>query len=122
MYSQQKRIEYLDSIRGLAALIVLLSHVGGAFEWPGIFFAVMNWPFLYILFNGKEAVAMFFILSGYVLSKPYMDNKLTHSRKIFLPTFYLRRFIRIWSPWFFVFIISILAQKFLFFAFAMTFH
>jgi peptidoglycan/LPS O-acetylase OafA/YrhL len=115
MYSQQKRIEFLDSIRGLAALFVLFSHTVGAFGWPESFYAPMNWPFISILFNGKEAVAMFFVLSGYVLSKPYVENNVASPRKIFLPTFYLRRFLRIWPPWFFVFVISIFAHKYLFF-------
>jgi hypothetical protein len=73
MYSQPKRIEFLDSIRGLAALFVLLSHTIGAFAWPASFFAMARWPFISILFDGKAAVAMFFVLSGYVLAKPYVE-------------------------------------------------
>jgi peptidoglycan/LPS O-acetylase OafA/YrhL len=121
MYSQPKRIEFLDSIRGLAALFVLLSHAAGVFQWPASYFAIIygwhGWPVISILFNGKEAVAMFFILSGYVLAKPYVEVKtgLSTPRKIFLPTFYLRRFLRIWPPWFVVFVISIFAKQFLFF-------
>jgi peptidoglycan/LPS O-acetylase OafA/YrhL len=115
MYSQPKRIEFLDSIRGLAALFVLVSHSYGVFAWPTSYFAIINWPFVSILFNGTEAVVMFFVLSGYVLSKPYVEIGLSHARKIFLPTFYLRRFLRIWPPWFFVFALSIFAQQFLFF-------
>lgn len=115
MYSQPKRIEFLDSIRGLAALFVLLSHTISAFEWPASFVAMANWPFISILFSGKEAVAMFFVLSGYVLAKPYKETGPAPPRRIFLPTFYLRRFIRIWPPWFFAFIASIFAKKFLFF-------
>ena len=114
MYSESKRVEYLDSIRGLAALFVLLFHTTAAFDWPANFFAVLRWPLVSIMFNGHEAVAMFFVLSGYVLSKPYVISKGIAPRKIFLPTFYLRRFIRIWVPWFFVFLASIVARKFLF--------
>ena len=63
---------------------------------------------------------MFFVLSGYVLSKPYASSTENKSpRKIFLPTFYLRRFTRIWLPWFFVFIASIFA-KFFFFSHPLT--
>lgn len=103
MNSDSKRIEYLDSIRGLAALFVLLSHTAGAFAWPATYGAVLRWPFISILFEGKEAVCMFFVLSGYVLSKPYVSSPAnTVPRKIFLPTFYLRRFTRIWLPWFFI--------------------
>jgi peptidoglycan/LPS O-acetylase OafA/YrhL len=116
MYTPSKRIEYLDSIRGLAALFVLLSHTVGAFAWPVSYGRVLTLPFISIFFNGPEAVAMFFLLSGFVLARPYIpdDPPITPVRKIFLPTFYLRRFIRIWIPWFFVFILSILARKLFF--------
>jgi peptidoglycan/LPS O-acetylase OafA/YrhL len=116
MYTPSKRIEYLDSIRGLAALFVLLSHTVGAFAWPETYAQVWTLPFISIFFNGPEAVAMFFLLSGFVLARPYIsDDPPSRSvRTIFLPTFYLRRFIRIWIPWFFVFLLSILARKLFF--------
>jgi peptidoglycan/LPS O-acetylase OafA/YrhL len=114
MYSPSKRIEFLDSIRGLAALFVLLGHTMGAFDWPASFIAKAHWPFIAILSAGVEAVAMFFLLSGYVLSKPYVETG-PATRRIFLPTFYLRRFLRIWPPWFFAFIASIFAKNILFF-------
>ncbi len=115
MYSESRRVEYLDSIRGLAALFVLLSHTVLAFDWPATYGRICGWPFISILFDGKEAVCMFFVLSGYVLSKPYAGGAgNARPRKIFLPSFYLRRFTRIWLPWFFVFVLSILARKFWF--------
>jgi peptidoglycan/LPS O-acetylase OafA/YrhL len=115
VYTQPKRIEYLDSLRGLAALFVLVGHTMGAFDWPAHYVFIAHLPFVSILSSGVEAVAIFFILSGYVLSKPYVETGPAPTRKIFLPTFYLRRLIRIWPPWFFAFIASILARKFLFF-------
>jgi peptidoglycan/LPS O-acetylase OafA/YrhL len=115
MYSQPKRVEYIDSIRGLAALFVLLSHTGGAFAWPDSFAKTQSLPFVEILFDGKAAVAMFFVLSGFVLSRPYVYSEAAApQRKIFLPTFYLRRFTRIWLPWFFAFGVSIFARKYCF--------
>lgn len=112
MYSTTRRLEYLDSVRGLAALAVLLSHTAGAFIWLQGVSTVISLPFLNILFNGKEAVAMFFVLSGFVLSRPYVLPE--GGRQIFLPTFYLRRFTRIWLPWFFVFCASMVAQRWIF--------
>jgi peptidoglycan/LPS O-acetylase OafA/YrhL len=115
MYSESQRVEYLDSIRGLAALFVLLSHTFEAFAWPATYYAVSDWPFLLILFEGRPAVCMFFVLSGYVLSKPYVvSTGNAPPRKIFLPTFYLRRLTRIWLPWFFFFVVSIFARRFWF--------
>ena len=116
MYTPSKRIEYLDSIRGLAALFVLLSHTVGAFAWSDNYCRFFALPFVSICFNGPEAVAMFFLLSGFVLARPYIPDESSGRvvRRIFLPTFYLRRFIRIWLPWFFVFLLSILARKLFF--------
>jgi peptidoglycan/LPS O-acetylase OafA/YrhL len=115
MASASNRIEYLDSVRGLAALFVLLSHTAGEFAWPTAYAAAESLPFISIIFSGKEAVCMFFVLSGYVLSKPYLaPADAAAPRKLFLPAFYLRRLTRIWLPWFFVFVASILAQKYLF--------
>jgi hypothetical protein len=72
MYTETKRVEYLDSIRGLAALFVLLGHVVAVFKWPAAYWLCFGWPFIAILIDGKAAVVMFFVLSGYVLSKPYV--------------------------------------------------
>jgi len=115
MYVESKRLEYLDSILGLAALFVLLSHTVAAFAWPTGFGSFLRLPFISILFNGQEAVCMFFVLSGYVLSKPYFQSPgNAFPRTIFLPSFYVRRFMRIWPPWFFVFVLSLIARKYWF--------
>lgn len=114
MKAASPRMEYLDSIRGLAALAVLLSH-SLIFEWPAAITKAVNLPFVNLAFNGKEAVAMFFVLSGYVLAVPYLTEKMPGGkRKIYLPSFYARRFTRIWLPWFFAFGVSALAQRFWF--------
>src|SRR3982751_1870787 len=105
------RIEALDSIRGLAALAVLLGHILNTVLWPGN----ANWasyPFINIFFDGRPAVTMFFVLSGFVLSRPYLPSLNQPARTIHVPTFYLRRFTRIWIPWFFVFCLSALAQAY----------
>ena len=71
MRPAQKRLEFLDSVRGLAALAVLLSHVLGAFNWADQFLlrALLN-PFSGILVEGTAAVALFF-----VLNRPSFDVK-----------------------------------------------
>ena len=116
MYSETKRIDYLDSIRGLAALTVLWSHSLGAFDWPAPVFNFINLPFINIVFDGHSAVTMFFALSGFVLSRPYLaaTGPGQPPRNITLPTFYLRRFTRIWLPWLAAYILSVVAQRWLF--------
>lgn len=121
MAGQPQRLEFLDSIRGLAALAVLFGH-SLIFEWPPIVRRVLDLPLVNIPFNGREAVAMFFVLSGYILSRPYFALPETHrpARKLFIPAFYLRRFTRIWLPWAFVFCLSALAQASIFREWATT--
>jgi peptidoglycan/LPS O-acetylase OafA/YrhL len=110
------RLEYLDSIRGLAAFVVLLRHTIGTFAWPDWIFQWERWPILNNFLDGRSAVTMFFVLSGYVLAAPYLSPVVGGAapRKLFLPTFYLRRFTRIWIPWAAIFAFSALAQAVLF--------
>jgi peptidoglycan/LPS O-acetylase OafA/YrhL len=73
------RIAYLESIRGLAAVQVLLLHFFAAFA-PDLVFAlpaaatvagVIHLSPLYFLYDGYSAVYIFFALSGYVLSRSF---------------------------------------------------
>ncbi|MDN7241683.1 acyltransferase [Planococcus sp. N028] len=101
-----KRIVELDSLRGIAALTVVVTHLKNMGlpipeEW-------MTTP-LRILWAGHEAVILFFILSGFVLTFPFMKNK-----KVNYPEFMIKRFFRIYIP-FIVAILFSLVLKRLFF-------
>lgn len=74
------RFKSLDGLRGVAALVVVLSHLANAFPafylphppyssgafWLS-FFAVLKYTPLRILVAGRAAVMVFFVLSGFVL-------------------------------------------------------
>jgi peptidoglycan/LPS O-acetylase OafA/YrhL len=65
------KLDYLEGLRGVAALAVLVGHTLGAF-WPGRKPMELN-PFsplglLHIFYDGGFAVLIFFALSGYVLT------------------------------------------------------
>ncbi|KAK3309408.1 acyltransferase family-domain-containing protein [Chaetomium strumarium] len=70
---------FLDGLRGLAAFFVFIQHTIGSFDYnahehgfgeAGQHWYVASLPFVRILFNGGgAAVAIFFVLSGYVLSR-----------------------------------------------------
>ena len=95
---------HADGLRGLAALNVVISHFMAAFtpflmhyNYPETFPAgqmstfstILNLPIFTILYNGHFAVLIFFVLSGYVLARPYYLDK-SHSLKNRLWGRYLR--------------------------------
>jgi peptidoglycan/LPS O-acetylase OafA/YrhL len=79
-----------DGLRGLAAVNVLLCHLflaflpgGFAFIYPdtttpdamrGVVDHVIGFAPLSVLWNGQFAVCIFFVLSGYVLTKAYIER------------------------------------------------
>jgi peptidoglycan/LPS O-acetylase OafA/YrhL len=99
-----KRIEYLDSLRGLAAATVVIDHCFAIFPllhsaWEGkpvsnpAVWALTFTP-LHLLWAGDEAVILFFVLSGLVLALPYFNG-----REPFYPSYLIRRFFRIYVPY-----------------------
>ncbi|KAF1005072.1 MAG: hypothetical protein GAK28_03515 [Luteibacter sp.] len=79
-----------DGLRGLAAANVLLCHlflafIPGGFAWiypdtttpdamHGVVDHLIALPPLAVLWNGQFAVCIFFVLSGYVLTKAWLDT------------------------------------------------
>lgn len=75
------RIGYLESIRGLAALQVLLLHTFAAFIpnlvfqiGPGSYGALVRQSPLFFFYDGFSAVYLFFALSGTVLTYAFNRN------------------------------------------------
>ncbi|OZU89274.1 hypothetical protein CIL03_06025 [Virgibacillus indicus] len=101
------RIEQLDSLRGLAALAVVLSHIPYfAFSLPYIVYRVLVW----LGFNdGHSSVMLFFLLSGFVLTIPFLKRD-----RIYYFPYVTKRFFRIYAPYLFAIIFAIiLSQTFL---------
>lgn len=91
-----QRFRELDSIRGLAALIVVFHHFHNMWFFSetrgrGLWTAIES-PF----FAGRQSVILFFVLSGFVLSIPYL-----HGSSQSYPMFMLRRILRIYCPYLF---------------------
>jgi peptidoglycan/LPS O-acetylase OafA/YrhL len=85
------RLEQLDSLRGLASLSVFAHHM-----WmiTPVLPLVFSYSPLRIFVYGHAAVILFFILSGFVLSLPFLSNK--------QGSYYgyiLKRFCRIYIPY-----------------------
>lgn len=96
-----QRYHELDSLRGLAALTVVFHHFrsmwGGAVQarWLNIFS-----PFT----AGREAVMLFFLLSGFVLATPYLRGK---GRPYWV--YLRRRVVRIYGPYLFALTLALAA-------------
>jgi peptidoglycan/LPS O-acetylase OafA/YrhL len=88
-----RRIKELDSIRGLAALMIVFYHL-----W-----------FQSIAVLGN-AVDLFFVLSGYLITTIILTNALTDR---FLISFYLRRGLRIWPIYYLTLLAMVLVWPFL---------
>ncbi len=86
--SSESRIVELDSLRGLAACVVIFCHLRAPFT-----VASPRW-FLTPVFNGHVSVILFFVLSGYVLSLPFWRG-----RQWAYPQYLIRRFFRLYVPY-----------------------
>lgn len=92
MTNSQPRMEYLDSLRGLAAYIVVAGHFFSE-GW------VKDLPIINLFTDTKLAVAIFFVLSGVVLTNPKRNLNMNYA---WLPIQILARFVRLFIPVFFV--------------------
>ena len=101
------RIEALDSVRGIAALIVVIHHcflvkpVYSDFffsHWKTNASGLVSWIFLYtparLVWAGYEAVTLFYVLSGLVLALPWIEGRPVGYKK-----FALRRICRLYIPY-----------------------
>ncbi|TXM96668.1 acyltransferase [Methylobacterium sp. WL64] len=92
IFYASRRLEYLESLRGLAAFFVVLHH---HYMTAPVFIEYVRFTPLRILINGRSSVIFFFVLSGFVI----VYGILNKSREFSYPNFVLRRFIRIYLPY-----------------------
>lgn len=102
-----RRVRALDSVRGIASLVVVANHavlsIPGfddliwadphakrtfAFDWQH----ALTYSPLHIFWAGHEAVTVFFVLSGFVLTMSILGRP---EKYVF---YAIRRFARIWLP------------------------
>ena len=112
------KITYLDGIRGIAALIVFFHHFLLAFYSAYVTFdtSASHLNNLEIRFgksvfsvfvNGLFCVNIFFVLSGYVLSRKYFQAK----KYELIVSAAQRRFVRLYIPVSFTLILSFILMK-----------
>lgn len=107
------RIESLDSLRGISSMVVVIFHCLLVFpffqyanysqEYTNIFWKIIFITPLQSLFAGLPAVLLFFILSGFVLSLPFIKNTAPNYW-----TYIIKRFCRIYVPYMVIMVISVI--------------
>ena len=95
------RLISFDSLRFLAALVVVLSHTVPVFPTP-LVVSVSNWG----IFNAKSAVAFFFVLSGLVLQLSWSETVPTFET---VGKFLARRWLRIYPLYYVSLVLCALA-------------
>jgi peptidoglycan/LPS O-acetylase OafA/YrhL len=103
------RYRQLDSLRGLGAVSVFFAHFIGLKISLPLLHTIQQSPFG-ILFNGTAALMLFFVLSGFVLSLPFVDS----GKPLKLTSFYIKRVFRIYPAYIFAVIFAVLLKEFLF--------
>jgi peptidoglycan/LPS O-acetylase OafA/YrhL len=100
-----QRFKELDSLRGLAACAVVAHHfllispqtnllVYGGYRGKYELINALVYSPIHILWAGPQAVMLFFLLSGFVLSLPFFSDK-----KISYFSFLIKRICRIYIPY-----------------------
>jgi peptidoglycan/LPS O-acetylase OafA/YrhL len=113
-FQSGRHYEELDSLRGLAALSVLIGHYlnlfrveSGPFVSIGRGIALTTYTPLYALMAGHEAVVFFFVLSGFVLSLQFLKNK-----PVQYGSFAIKRIFRIYVPYLATLIVALACCQF----------
>jgi peptidoglycan/LPS O-acetylase OafA/YrhL len=105
-------MDYLDSLRGIAVLGVIMVHA--SLTASGAFLKIYK-PLQWVAFTGQRGVALFFVVSAFTLFLS-LDNRRREHRPVL--NFFLRRFFRL-APMFYL---AIVITHFLLPEFAGTFR
>lgn len=103
----RKHLKGLDTLRAIAAIIVVWGHIELFKKERGIQNLIDNG---FYLPSGHLSVILFFVISGFLITYLLtLEKKRTGTIK--LKNFYLRRILRIWPLYYIVLIISFLLFK-----------
>jgi len=99
MIDKKDKLEWVDSMRGLAICLVFLYHYYQKIAQPFDKQGILHWLFV----SGNYGVQLFFIASAYTLMLS-ADRELNRNGRINWGNFFIRRFFRIAPAYYFAFI------------------
>jgi peptidoglycan/LPS O-acetylase OafA/YrhL len=85
------RFPLVDSLRAVAAVAVLLSHAVRASAYPTVPKGVVG----AVLANGVQGLTVFFVISGFLLYRPYVNARVNGSPRPSWNDYLRRRLLRI---------------------------
>jgi peptidoglycan/LPS O-acetylase OafA/YrhL len=94
----------LESLRGVAILLVFFFHADGLIN-PTPFTGILVSPLSAYVHAGHTGVTLFFVLSAFLLSRPYVSKEIG-TRRISTAQFFRRRALRILPLYWFAVIAS----------------
>lgn len=106
---QPGRIQFLDGLRAMAILLVVLTHI--CQELPGLSFTWWHTEWLTPLYNGWVGVDLFFVLSGFLVGSQIFKN--IDDNTFSFKNFYARRLFRILPAYFFVIFLVLIIYPYL---------
>jgi peptidoglycan/LPS O-acetylase OafA/YrhL len=98
----------LDSLRGIAVLLVLFFH---GFNYPGLVWSQFKGPsrlFITACLGGWTGVYLFFVLSGFLITGILLDSK---PKPHYYRRFYIRRALRILPAFYLILLLLIVLPR-----------
>ena len=98
----------LEALRGVAIALVFLWHLSGQVNWGGPRPADMITPLTAGIFAGHTGVSLFFVLSAFLLSLPFLEEA-AGGRRVDRSNYARRRALRILPLYWFAVVVATLA-------------
>lgn len=95
--AKKERFHFLDGLRGLASLMIVIHHAFTANVVKFLDHAGLHAMGFYVAYFTQSGVELFFVLSGVVLLRPYLRKERTFNTG----DYFYRRLRRIYPPYFF---------------------
>lgn len=96
--SSESWVPEIDGLRCVAILGVIFFHIAGEVGSRGLR-PLDPLPYLdYLLANADRGVALFFVISGFVLARPFFQQHRGNGRPVRLSSYFLRRLTRLEPP------------------------